>query len=184
MFKRVLYGHTSRHIEYSVYRRDKSTQTTSQEDMVAIEKFYENNGLKHYDLPTKEHLIYFSRTINFIYIQAITFSKHPRAEFISKTGNDAGYGIIRKKAWVFYRGIILYTLDHDNNEYPTSYDKNTITNQKICIKLNYGTHEELNNPFLREIGKCCESTTKFDKACHKLLESDNVDQSINFIKEA
>lgn len=183
MFKRQEIENLPRHIEYSVYRRDKSVQGTPEKDREAIEKFYEDNGVKHYDLPTQEHLIFFKRTINFVYIVAHTFGKDVNAKSIAKMGKYEGYGIVRTKAFVFYKGTILYTLDHDYRSYPSSITGMTTTNQKKCIKLSYGTHDELNSPILREIGKCCESFTKFNNACLDLLVSDKGSQSINFIQE-
>jgi hypothetical protein len=184
MFKRKPNEQLPKHIEYSVYRREKAVHEMPPEDKIAIEKFYENNGVKHYDLPVHEHIIIFKRTVNFVYIVARIFAKGPNVHSPAKLGKDEGYGISRTKAFVFYRGIILYTLEHDYTPYPCSVTGHTTTNQKKCIKLNYGTHDELNHPILREIGKCCTSFTKFDGACHDLLRSDNGSQSINFIKEA
>ena len=167
-----------------MYRRDKSVQTTPEEDQVAVKKFYENNGVKHYDLPLSGHALIFKRTLNFVYIVEHIFSKEPNVHTVAKLGKDEGYGIIRTKAFVFYRGIILYTLDHDYRSYPCLSTGLTTTKHKKCIKLNYETHEELNNIHLKAMGRVCESFPKFNGYCHDLLINDNESQSINFIKES
>jgi hypothetical protein len=170
MFKRQIDYPLPKHVECSKYiRKDKNLSPT---DRIALEKFYKSHNLKHYDLPTQEPCIYFKRTINFVYITAKVFCKDANGK----------RDVLRTKAFVFYRGIILYTLDHDKCKYP--YGNHTLTNQKKCIKLNYGTHEELNNEYLKEMGRYCEDFVKFNSACLNLLIHDNEQQSINFIKEA
>lgn len=185
MFKRNFNAKLPNHVECYTYQRDKKTQGVQPEaERIAIENFYFANGIKHYDLPTSGQKIHFKRTLNFVYITEHFLSKSPNAKYKAQIGSLEGYGIIRSKSWVFYRGIILFTLDHDYNEYPSKATGTTTTTQKKCIKLNYATHEELNNSDLNAVGKHCESFEGFDKACKMLLVHDDTPHSINFIKEA
>jgi len=169
MFKRRETGHLPKHIEYYTYRRGKNVREMPDEDKIAIEYFYKKNNIK--ELTTRHQNIIFKRTVSYIYIVGHFWDK-----------KDKNLGVVRVQAYVFHKsGTLLYELDHDHQSYDGVHFKQT--NSKKLLKVNYAKHDELNNPHLQAIGKCCENFIKFDSACHDLLKQDKVCKSVDFIME-
>lgn len=172
MFKRRDNGHLPKHIEYYTYKRDKAQKEMPDTDRDAIEEFYKKNNITLERIKIYQQSFLFKRTVNYIYLVAHFFDKKDKGNI----------GVVRTLAYVFHKsGTLLYELDHDNQSYKGVHT--TQTNAKKLLKLNYGMHDELNNPYLQAIGRHCENFIKFDSACHDLLKQDKVCKSVDFIME-
>jgi len=152
----------------------------SEEDKSAIAEFYKKNGINYEGLTSYQQNIIFKRTVNYIYIVAHYYDNKPDVKSVAKLGPNKGFGVVRTRAYVFYKsGELLYELDHDYQ----SYSDNQIEEKKLN-KRNYELHQQLNNPHLEDIGKHCDNFIRFDSCCHALLKDDDVCKSVDFIKNA
>jgi len=148
-----------------------------EEDKKAISDFYKLHNIKYEGLTTYQQVIIFKRTVNFIFIMAHYFDKKSNAKYVNPMqGPDQGVGVVRTQSFIFYKdGSLLYELDHDFQTYDTQVEEKKIN------KRSYHIHEELNNPYLEEIGNSGTVMAKWDRSCHELLKQDTTPKSLDFI---